>query len=302
MELRHLRYFLAVSEALSFSGAARKLGISQPPLSVQIRALEGELGVQLFTRTSRVVRLTAAGQLFLRDARRIVDHADAARSRLSDGLEGRLGVLRLGFSEVALHGKVLRRLRKFLRRHPSIQVEPVFGSDVQMAQGVQSGELDAAIAHVVAGAEGYQVVLVQQDRVHVVLSRKHPLADQKQLRLESLEGETLLVGTDAVAFPIERLLLDRLAAAGVQMKLRSVGATPWERLWASGLGLGISPCSAAMAEAAPFDLPVRPLDGEGNEVGICLMWSDESTALSLPSLINHLAPPDDLPVEAERTA
>ena len=98
MELRHLRYFIALAEELSFTRAAQRLHVSQPPLSLQIAQLEAELGVQLFVRTSRRVELTLAGQAYLVDARAVLERLDAARQRVGAIGQGQAGRIEVGLS------------------------------------------------------------------------------------------------------------------------------------------------------------------------------------------------------------
>ena len=122
MELRHLRHFVALAEELHFGRAARRLSISQPPLSFSIRRLEEDLGVRLFERTSRQVRLTAAGAAFLVESRRILGQAEDARAlvgRIAAGLSGRL---QLGFVASMLYRGLPELLACFRRDHPGIDL------------------------------------------------------------------------------------------------------------------------------------------------------------------------------------
>ena len=118
MELRHLRYFLAVAEELSFRRAAEKLHIAQPPLSAQIKALEQELRVRLFQRTTRSVQLTHAGRVFLEEARAVLAAASQAEQRTRDAEHGMAGTLRVGLIAPVANAWLAGILRRFRQRLP----------------------------------------------------------------------------------------------------------------------------------------------------------------------------------------
>src|SRR5262245_6712487 len=120
MELRHLRYFLAVAEELHFSRAAERLKMAQPPLSQQIRQLEDELGVRLFERSNRRVQLTDAGRLILEEAKRAIEQADRVAAMARNAAEGSAGFLRVGFSSSAPYTTLPEILRAFRARFPKV--------------------------------------------------------------------------------------------------------------------------------------------------------------------------------------
>lgn len=121
MDLRHLRYFVAVAEELSFSRAAQRLHMAQPPLSVQIRALEEELGASLFERTNRRIYLTQAGRAFLVTARDVLDRANTAKTQARKAAEGIIGELVLGYTASSMFNVVLpRTIRLFQKQHPDV--------------------------------------------------------------------------------------------------------------------------------------------------------------------------------------
>ena len=144
MELRHLRYFVGVGEEQHYGRAAKRLGIAQPALSRQIQDLERELGFALFDRLPRGVKLSAAGKLFLDDARRILQHVDEARVRAERVASGKAGTLRMGFVEsISWHGVVPDSFRRFRLRQPDAELELHPMLSAQQAEAVRSGKLDA---------------------------------------------------------------------------------------------------------------------------------------------------------------
>jgi DNA-binding transcriptional LysR family regulator len=144
MELRHLRYFMAVGEEQHYGRAARRLRVAQPALSRQIQDLEKEIGFRLFERLPRGVRLSAAGELFLEDVRRILQDVDQAAARAGRVALGRSGTLRVGFTENASwRGVVPESFRRFreLQADAELQLQP--SGSLEQMEAIRSGRLDA---------------------------------------------------------------------------------------------------------------------------------------------------------------
>ena len=140
MELRHLRYFVGVGEEQHYGRAAKRLRIAQPALSRQIQDLERELGFALFDRLPRGVKLSAAGKLFLDDARRILEHVDEAKLRAERVASGKAGTLRMGFVEsISWHGVVPDSFRRFRLMQPDAELELHPMLSAQQAEAVRSG-------------------------------------------------------------------------------------------------------------------------------------------------------------------
>ena len=134
IELRHLRYFLAVAEELNFSRAAERLHIAQPALSAQIRALESQVGCELFTRTTRKVELTPNGEMLLEDARDIVGRSESAVAKLQAAARGERGLLKIGFVAHGAGETGTEILRRFAEAFPSIETELVSASTLEELQ------------------------------------------------------------------------------------------------------------------------------------------------------------------------
>src|SRR6476619_1898044 len=147
MELRHLRYFIAVGEEQHFGRAANRLHVVQPALSRQIRDLERELGFLLFERLPRGVRLTAAGKLLLNDARRILQDVDEAKRRAEQIALGKAGTLRIGIAmALSWHGMVVESFREFRRRQPDAELVLHHLISIHQIEAVLSSRLDAGFA------------------------------------------------------------------------------------------------------------------------------------------------------------
>ena len=190
MELRHLRYFVAVGEEQHFGRAAARLHVAQPPLSRQIQDLEREIGFPLLDRLPRGVRLSAAGSLFLNDARRILQDVEDAKRRAERIALGQAGTLRVGIATaVSWHGLVVNAFREFRRRQPDVELVLHHMVSVHQVEAVLSDRLDAGFAAAVTpwheDVEHRQFAL---DRMVLAVPKGHPLTKRGRIRLRDLRN------------------------------------------------------------------------------------------------------------------
>jgi DNA-binding transcriptional LysR family regulator len=188
MELRHLRYFVAVGEEQHFGRAAERLHISQPPLSRQIQDLEKEIGFPLFDRLAHGVKLSAAGKLFLEDSRRILREVQEATRRAGRVASGKAGTLRVGFVEsISWHGIVPESFRRFTQKQPDAELTPVPMLSLAQVEAVRSGTLDAGfIVAMPTLSKELDQRPVAQHRVVLAAPKGHPVTRQTRLRLRDL--------------------------------------------------------------------------------------------------------------------
>jgi DNA-binding transcriptional LysR family regulator len=197
-ELRQLRYFVAVAEELSFTRAAERLHMAPSPLSAAIRRLERELGTPLFTRTTRAVRLTAAGERLLAAGAPALAAVDTAFAEAQQAGRGVLGTLRLGASPAArydIRPALLQRLRE---RHPGIEVEVSEATSDALRRELQGGRLDAAILFCADPAPGIVRRALSDEPVHVLMRSVHRLAGTREIRLAQLERDRFVVPAHAL--------------------------------------------------------------------------------------------------------
>ena len=190
MELRHLRYFVAVGDEQHYGRAARKLRVAQPALSRQIQDLEEELGFGLFERLPRGVRLSAAGKLFLEDARRILQEVSAAAMRAGRVARGLSGTLRIGFAENASwRGVVPDSFRRFRERQPDAELQLQPAASLEQIDAIKSARLDAGFANFMPKADP-ELDQLPVAVHHLVLAapKGHPLTKLKKLRLRDLRN------------------------------------------------------------------------------------------------------------------
>ncbi len=197
MELRHLRYFVAVAEEQNVTRAAARLHVSQPPLSRQIRDLEGELGVALFVHGAKAVRLTEAGRVFLTEARAVLQRADEAVRTVKAVASGQRGEIHVGYAPSLTVELLPRALRIFQEANPGVRVQLHDLSTQEMLRGLRDGKLGVALlievsAKVMAGLVFEEL---QRYAVCVAVNLTHPLARARKVGLEQVAGERLIAYT-----------------------------------------------------------------------------------------------------------
>jgi LysR family cyn operon transcriptional activator len=189
MELRHLRYFLAAAEGLHFGRAARRLHISQPTVSQQIRELEEELGAELFERRGRGVRLTPAGELFRTYASRAIEDV-AAGERALDALAKReVGELRVAYLPSMTASLVVPAVASVLRKHPGVRVVAYEGTSRRVERLVVEGKVDIGLGLLPARSPGLETEPLLEGRLALVVPRQHRLAKETSASLRDLEDE-----------------------------------------------------------------------------------------------------------------
>src|SRR5258705_125750 len=193
MELRHLRYFVAVAEEQNVTRAAARLHVSQPPLSRQIRDLESELGVALFEHGAKSVRLTEAGKVFLNEARAVIQHAEAAIQVVQAVARGEHGEIQVGYAPSLTVEILPRALRFFHETHPGVRVRLHDLSTREMVTGLQEEKLHVALMVQLAPeiTNGLAFEEIQKYPVSVALHPAHPLARTRKVGLEEIAGERL---------------------------------------------------------------------------------------------------------------
>jgi DNA-binding transcriptional LysR family regulator len=195
VELRHLRYFLAVAEEGNFTRAAVRVGIGQPPLSQQIQALERELGTPLFVRTPQGARLTDAGEAFLVDVRRVLLDVDRAADTARRAARGERGRLRLGFTASAAFNPVVPGLiRDYRRAWPAVELALEETNTAGLLAALAEGRLDAAfIRYSVSTPAELQLIKFPDEPMKIAVPAAHPLAARTSAPLSALAGEPFIL-------------------------------------------------------------------------------------------------------------
>lgn len=277
LDLRHLRYFVAVAEQGGFSKAAALLNMAQPPLSAQIKDLEAMVGARLFARDQRNIALTEAGQALLPAARAVLAGAQAAVQGARQAAAGQGGVLRLGMMSTAPYNQdIIRLLRRFGAAFPAMRQEPAMLSSMAQRAALLSGELDLALHWPWEGKPPRQLttLIVRDYRFKLALAPTHPLAKARRIDWRQLaEATWFTVGLQHNPY-WHRFTQRYLAAAGLPAALlterdpAAFGLLPI----AAGQGVGLLPefLADAFPQVAFRTLPEMP--GVTNQLSLCLSW------------------------------
>jgi DNA-binding transcriptional LysR family regulator len=287
MELRHLRYFVAIAEERHFTRAAQRLGIGQPPLSQQIRALETELGTSLFKRLPRGVELTEAGRVFFDDARQILASAEQAQARARRAASGDMGRIRIGMINSApFHPFVPRVIREFGQRYPDVALSLEENSTPLLAEAVLAGHVDVAFVRPLLGDQPALISheLFDEDML-VALPLGHPLARFRSLSLWSLAAEPFVLFPREVGAGLydEIIAVCRTAGFSPRVAQETSQVTSIVNLVAAGLGISLVP--ASMQQIHSEGVTYRPIAGDAPRARMLLIHRHDSDAPTVANLV-----------------
>ena len=273
MELRHIRYFLAVAEEQNFTRAAKKVGIGQPPLSQQIRALEHELETPLFHRLSRGAQLTSAGKAFLPEARSIVQQAERAKHMALLGAKGQVGQFRVGFTSSAIFRPIVPAIvRTFHLHHPEVELSLTENDTTQLLQLLADNKLDVTfIRPGRRNPEQVDIYRFKDESSMAVLPSTHPLAKRRTIRLCALSNEPFVIFPRTAGPSLFDELIDACHRSGfdpmIAHEAPQISSAP--NLVSAGLGVSIVPASIA-AQIQVKGVVYLPIVGESPAFGLAL--------------------------------
>jgi DNA-binding transcriptional LysR family regulator len=279
MDLKQLRYFLAVAEEGHFGRAAQRVHIVQPALSMQIRALEESLGTSLFKRTTRRVELTEAGSLFRVEADRAIAQVEHAKLVVQRAARGEIGSLRIGFAgNAAFAGVLSGNVRSFHARYPKVQIELREMAPLIQADEIAAGRMDLGYSPVFGGTldSGLAVHPVGSWRWLIAIGREHPLATSASLAPKSLAKEPFIVyaahGADVGQLEHVRQVLGREPLVAH----RAANTLTVLTMVAAGLGVALVP--QPLSQVRISGLAYRPLTGFSQRSELVLLSRASETS------------------------
>jgi DNA-binding transcriptional LysR family regulator len=273
MHFRRLKYFVAVAEELSFTRAAERLHMAQPPLSHQIGLLENELGVVLFDRSRRAIRLTAAGRALLPEARRLLADLDQSVRMVRRVGDGAGGVLSIGFVPSAANGDLPHLIRRFRADHPGAElVLREMGPDA-LLRALHDRQLDVALLYLPVTDPELASYQLSTEQLLLALPADHPAVDAGPVDLRDVRHEPFVMPEQHDVPGLHARITELLAEADITPKVAQQGVWMLQTvlgLVAAGVGLAIVPSSVAILNRAGVAL--RPLRGTPRTVELAAVW------------------------------
>lgn len=272
MEFRHLRYFLVLADELHFGRAARRLAISQPPLSLNIQQLEASVGARLFERDSKGVRLTAAGRAFREAATALLAQAEQARLQAREIAAGAVGRLHVGFVGSMLYRGLPQQLQRFETDQPGIHVALTELNSQEQIDALLHGQLDVGFIHTGRVPDELVARRVHREPFVCCMPQGHPLAEQPALALAALRDEPFVLFSRQASPDYYARIFDMCAAEGFYPRIRHE-----VRHWLSVVslvsqGMGVAVVPAALQRSALAGAVFRPLQDAGVPSEVYCVW------------------------------
>lgn len=289
MELRHIRYFLAVAEELNFTRAAAKMGIGQPPLSQQIKDLEAEIGVQLFRRLAQGAELTAAGRAFLERVTSIPVYAESAIHAAQRAARGESGSLRVGFTASAAFNTVVpSAIRSFRRAYPDVELVLEEANTTRLVQGLTEGTLDAVFVRPDSpGIEGLSLRLLSEEPLLLVLPASHPAADHEHVELALLHDNPLVMFPRAIGPRLYDTVIDACKRAGFLPRLGQQAPQIGSVVNLVAAEMGFSMVPASMRQLQVSGVVYREVAGDAPMTSLALAYRKSETSPVLRNFVSR---------------
>ena len=291
MELRYLRYFVAVAQTRNFTRAAEMLGISQPPLSQQILRLEREIGTPLLKRLSRGVELTEAGETFYQDACQILDLTGHALEKAKGIARGVTGKLSLGFaSSVAFHQDIFRLLHSFQQQFPAVTLLPREASMSRLMQDLQEGLLDAAFVRLPCEtSKSFNLKLIASEKMRIVLHHAHPLSRQTEIALAQLSATPMVMFPREIAPSLHESIISACVRAGFQPQTGPQAPQLSSIIGMVSAGFGFALVPASLSCVTMPNVSFHPCLEASLTTDIALAWRRWDRSPTLQHLLETLA-------------
>ncbi|MEG4072110.1 LysR substrate-binding domain-containing protein [Microcoleus sp. Pol14C2] len=293
MELRHLRYFIAVADELSFSRAAKRLHIAQPPLSQQIKDLEAELGVKLFDRKSHPIQLTPAGQAFLEEARATLVHLEQAVHKTQRIDQGELGYLTVGFPSSIANGVFPEILRTFRQQYPEVQLilqEEHSAFLIQRLRDRQTDIIFLYLYHDISEANDLETMSLTQEPLVVVLPKNHPLTAQSKISLSDLKDQEFVMPLHQIVAGLSEEIYHVCSQAGFVPKVAQTAVFMVTILGLVAGETGISILPSHVQNLQREGVVYRQIQEQTTTTQLTAVWRPNHSSTILQQFLNIIKP------------
>ena len=286
MELRHLKYFVAVAEELHFGRAARRLHIAQPPLSQQIKNLEDELGVKLFDRTKRTIKMTDAGIYFFKEAKQLLLNVEQAAEVARRIYRGQVGRLVVGFVGSVVYTFLPEGLRLFRERFPDVELVLQEINTAEQIKLLHSSSIDVGFHY--SGAQDPLLTCrrLTQAPLMVVLPKKHALANRKSLDIRELAQEPFIANTRSTEPVVLDAFISLCHSAGFSPKIAQEAGQVQTVLGLVASGLGTSLLPDYIKNIRRPGVQYIPLSGPCPTVKLAIVWRSDNSSELIKSFVN----------------
>jgi DNA-binding transcriptional LysR family regulator len=286
MELRYLTAFIAVAEELHFGRAAKRLQMAQPPLSQQIRQLEKELGVQLFERNTRSVRLTSAGESFLEPVRTVLEDIDTATRAAKAAGKGEYGRVTVGFAGASSHETLPLLTRAVRAAHPGLELVMKGQTYAGVAlTKVADGSLDLGFVRLPVTQPEIETRVIDEEMLICALPTDHPLARRDAIPIEALEAEPFVSFPSNAGSSLRDAMVKACVSAGFNPRVVQEAPDSYTILALVAAGVGVTLTLTSCQHIQQTGLVYRPLAGPPTRLQAALAWRRDNPSAALRTVL-----------------
>ena len=287
--IRHLWLFLAVAEEQHFGRAAKKLGMTQPPLTEQIQILEQALKVKLFERSRRGAQLTPIGKAILPEVRKLRDYLERLELTIHEAVAGQTGVLTIGAITSAMVDMLPPLISELQTAHPQLTISVREIDTAEAIPALENGNIDMAFSRLDI-TNGHEITVrpLQQEQLAVALPRQHPLAQSTSVALADLAKETFVMFPRPLNPTYFDILMANCHNSGFTPRILHEARSVASQVGLVGCNQGIALVPLALQKMAPENVVIRPLAGHINVTTISVAWNNRRNHPALASAIHWL--------------
>lgn len=287
MELRQLTYFLTVCDTLHFGKAADSLHIAQQPLSYQIKRLEDELGYKLFERTTRLVTLTPAGELFRKKVHEAIKLIEQGKNDAGRIARGEAGKIVIGYNSMTLHNIFPSVVSEFRSRHPDVEVVLHERNSPELEMSIVNEEVDVGIVPIYTpGTDKLTYEAVFSESAILALPKNHRLSMKKSIRLAELSKEPLLIYSRNVQATAYDHIIALCYRTGFSPNIIQEAENPMALLGLVSAGLGVAIVSRGYHNILNEFIDYRPIEDNGIDIDITVVWKNDKYTPLIADLLS----------------